>query len=267
MTFHGLAASAASWLAITNGFLGVTNLAPIAPLDGGRVLTALLWRASDDAEQARLTSARAGLVAGTATVVIATAVFLFTERLGAWLFVFTLLTGAFIAHAAWREVIGAVVRGRLTSQQLSAVMTPQPRSVPSDLSVEHYLRVALSGPQIGHPVVRWGVDPIGYVSPLGVMGLDDPERSWTTVADLMVPVDRVQRAWATETVADFLERSGAGAVKPATVIVVHDPVDGRPVGTLVPSQLDPLFASPNVWGVTNPGPPPPKVTIPSWPQQ
>ena len=142
-------------------------------------------------------------------------------------------------------------------------MTSRPRAVPSDLNIEHYLRAALAGPQIGHPVVRWGADPIGYLSPLTASRLDGPARSWTTVADVMIPVDRVQRAWTTETVADFLERSGAAAVEPAAVIVVHDPADGRPVGTLVPSQLDPLFTSPNVWGISHPGPPPPKVTVPS----
>ena len=85
----GLAASAASWLAITNAFLGVTNLIPIAPLDGGRVLTALIWRSSNDAEHARLLSARAGLVVGSLVVASSTLVFFVTDRIGSWVYALT----------------------------------------------------------------------------------------------------------------------------------------------------------------------------------
>lgn len=258
----GLAASAASWLAITNAFLGVSNLIPIAPLDGGRVLTALLWRLSNNAEQARLTSARAGLVAGITFVLIAAGVFVFADILSWWLFILSALTGAFIAHAAWREIIGAVIRSRLSGASLGDVMTARPASVPSDLSIDGFLRSTATGPAIGRPVVHWGAAPIGYVSPMAGQTMPDPERSWTTIASVMIPVDQVIRAWSTESISGFMDRSPEGTLDAAAVIVVHDPTTGLPIGTLTPSQLDPLFTPPNPWGVSA-APPPPPTKVPT----
>lgn len=259
----GLAASASSWLAITNAFLGVSNLIPIAPLDGGRVLTALLWKSSNDAEQARLTSARAGLVLGSTVVVVSTLIYVFTDRVGTWIFALTALTGVFIAHAAWREIVGAVIRRRLGRTPLRNVMVARPASVPDDITVDAFHRsIRHEPPGIARPVVRWSNEPLGYISPTKVEAIDEVQRSWTSVGEVMTPADAVRRAWATESVADLMERDGDAALESRAIVVIHDPTDGRPIGTLTPTQLEPLFATPNPWGIPAPSPPPPKVPAP-----
>ena len=60
----GLLVGALAWLATVSVVLAVFNLLPGAPLDGGRVLTALLWRRSGDERAARQRSARIGQVLG-----------------------------------------------------------------------------------------------------------------------------------------------------------------------------------------------------------
>ncbi len=256
----GLAASAASWLAITNAFLGVTNLIPIAPLDGGRVLTAVIWRASNDAEHARLLSARAGLVVGSTVVVSSTLLFFLTDRIGSWVYALTALTGLFIAHAAWREIIGAVIRKRLDRTTLNDVMVSRPSSVNDDLIIESFRQI--SGPSnVARPVVRWSHDPIGYVSLSATEAIPPSQRSWTTVAEVMAPLDAVRRAWSTETVSDLLARESIDGYD-GSIVVVHDPHDGQPTGTLTPAQIEHLFVAPNPWGVSPLVPPPPKVPSP-----
>lgn len=53
-----------AWLGLTNGIIAVFNLLPGAPLDGGRVLQAVLWRRSGDRYAATLAASRAGRVFG-----------------------------------------------------------------------------------------------------------------------------------------------------------------------------------------------------------
>lgn len=58
----GLLGSALAWLAVMNVFLGGFNLLPGAPLDGGRLLRALLWRHYQDRARATDISAQMGRV-------------------------------------------------------------------------------------------------------------------------------------------------------------------------------------------------------------
>lgn len=64
-TTHPLRASVV-WVAGTNAIIAVFNMLPGAPLDGGRVLQALLWRRSGNREQATRRAASVGRFLGTA---------------------------------------------------------------------------------------------------------------------------------------------------------------------------------------------------------
>lgn len=64
LTGAGLLVATAWWLAAINVILGVFNLIPGAPLDGGRILRAYLWRRHGDRLRATVGAAQAGRVVG-----------------------------------------------------------------------------------------------------------------------------------------------------------------------------------------------------------
>jgi len=109
-----------SWLAVVNVALAVFNLLPGAPLDGGRVLAAILWRVRGNREAARQSAARAGVTLG---VVLVGAGLLLALATGAFDGLWLVLLGWYLAGAARTEAaalrftgsLGDVPAGRLMS--------------------------------------------------------------------------------------------------------------------------------------------------------
>lgn len=94
-----LVAAALGWLAGINVLLAAFNLLPGAPLDGGRLLRALLWWRTKDRAGAARGAAQAGRVLGMVLIVLGVLETLAGGYLGLW----TALVGWFIVSAASNE--------------------------------------------------------------------------------------------------------------------------------------------------------------------
>jgi Zn-dependent protease len=98
-------AVAAGWLGVMNGVLAVFNLLPGAPLDGGRVLRAVLWRRWGNWGRAERAAAQGGRVLGAAIAGLGLAEMLFVGLVdGLWL----VMIGWFLVSAATAELNAAV---------------------------------------------------------------------------------------------------------------------------------------------------------------
>jgi len=82
-----LAAAVLGWLGWLNGLLAAFNLVPAFPLDGGRVLRALVWRHTGDKQRATRMAAGAGAAFGYGFIALGIAGFLFGRGSfdGVWL--------------------------------------------------------------------------------------------------------------------------------------------------------------------------------------
>lgn len=230
------------WLAAVNLVLALVNLVPASPLDGGRLVTAGLWKRWRDPERARVATGRAGIVLGAVLVPLGLAQLWWSD----WRGLVTSMIGVFLFQGARGEILAATIRGRLARTEAHQVMVTDPPSVPDSLTVDQLWRFAGRERRgVAFPVVRWGTEPIGYVVPADGATLDDAARSWTTVVDLMRPTPEVARAWVTESLDAVLQRQpGASDL----VVVLHEPRAGAVVGTLSAGQLDPVLRSPDLWG-------------------
>lgn len=225
-----LAVAAVSWLAIINVVLAVFNLVPAAPLDGGRVLRALLWRRSGDRYAAAITASRAGRIFGFVLVGVGLFQFVFAEGIGGlWL----VLIGWFIVNAAGAEEQHNRIRGALGHVRVRDVMSPDPTTAPEDLTVEQFLDgYVFRSRYSAFPLVRDGHEPVGLVTLNRVKGIDPEERATTSVADIACPAEEVPTATPDEPLADLLERMRGCTDGRALVID-----EGRLVGIVSPTDV------------------------------
>jgi Zn-dependent protease/CBS domain-containing protein len=122
-----------NYLAEINWILAVFNMIPAFPLDGGRVLRALLWRRSGNLLRATRTAAFAGSVFG-ALLMIGGIVQLFTGNfVGAvWWF----LLGMFLRWVSAASYQRVLMQSVLEGEPVSRFMNPNPITVKPNISVE-----------------------------------------------------------------------------------------------------------------------------------
>ena len=148
---EGRPRSAAAVLAAANGLLGVANLLPAAPLDGGRVLRALLAPRCGPERAARAT-AWAGRALGVA---LAAAAFRYGP---VWLVPATL-----VLLGAAAEERSASLAEALRDPPVERAMIPSPLLVPADSPEASLAAVARSAPDRPVLAVRDG-RPVAYVA-------------------------------------------------------------------------------------------------------
>jgi CBS domain-containing protein len=230
----GLVQVGLAWLAAVNAALAVFNLLPGAPLDGGRVLAAILWRVRGDRAAARQAASRAGvtlgvLLAGTGFVLLLT-----TRTLGGlWL----VLLGWYLAVTARTEAdalrfgssLGDVPAGQLMSAPAACGYTGQTVSA-------FVAGVAATHPHRCYPVVDLDGNLAGVVTIGLLAGVPPGRRPETRLADLLVPVSRISVARRDTP----LREPAALPAGPLRFTVV---VDGsRPCGVLTAGDLNRAMA-------------------------
>lgn len=202
-----LAVAAFIWLATINVVLGVFNLMPAAPLDGGRVLKAILWRRRGDHLSATLSAADAGRVFGFVLIGLG----ILQAAAGAavaglWM----VFLGWFLLSAAKAEQTQAVVMEGLAGVRVRQIMTSTPFVVDGRLSVRRLLdEVVMQHRCSGFPVVDEGGRVLGLLTLARVKDLPHDRRDTMTVAEVATPLADVVRSTPDEMVVDLLPRLGA----------------------------------------------------------
>ena len=226
---RGVVVAALAWLGGINVLLAVFNVIPAAPLDGGRLLRAVLWRITGDRLKAAAWSARSGQVFGWALVVVA-AYLVLVRRDYNWLW-FALL-GWFLISAATAESQQAVIQSRLRTVPVRQIMTPDPVTVPASVTVARFQADYL--PLHRHsafPVVADG-QTVGLVTTHRINQVPAGERGQTTLGDIACPLPDVAQATPDEPVADVLPRLNACSESRALVFT-----DGHLAGIVSPTDI------------------------------
>lgn len=226
-----LAVAAASWLGLINALLAGFNLLPAFPLDGGRVLRALLWMRSGDLRRATVLAARAGAVLAYLMIALGIVFFFAGDVINGVWFAFL---GWFLLSAARAEEQGTVIRHSLAGVRVADVMTPDPFTAPGWITVDELIQAyVLKHRHSAYPVRDFEGRPQGLVTLDRLRQVPADRRRATRVADVGYPLSEVVTSRPSEPLADLVPRLAGGGGGRALVFEE----DGRLVGIVAPADV------------------------------
>lgn len=204
------------WLAAVNLLLGLFNLLPGAPLDGGQVLRAWLWRRYRDPARASLGAARAGRMLAIVLITLGLLEFLAgTAVSGVWL----AFVGWFIYTAARTDETQVLTRNALTGVRVADAMTAHPRTAPGWITVAEFIERYLLGDRHStYPVQAQDGTITGLITLAQLRGVPPDRRSDTLVGEVAIRLDQVPTAAPDEPITTLLERLSAGQTNRALVV-------------------------------------------------
>lgn len=214
-----------AWLGPVNILVGLFNLLPGFPLDGGRVLRAIVWKATGDLHKATRVAGGAGQLLGWAFVAlgvlmaVGVRVPFFGRGLtpGLWL----ALIGLFLRNAAATQLRGAAMEEALAGVRVLDLMRP-PTFVDAHLGVRTLVEQwFMRQEDTAYPVVDEAGAFVGIVSvddvpKAGKRGRGDWESR--TVADVMTPRSKLVTTSPDEELVVALRKLGAAGVRQLPVL-------------------------------------------------
>jgi Zn-dependent protease len=217
-------------LGALNVLLGVFNLLPGAPLDGGRIVRAVRWAQHGNRYRAMREAGQAGRVLGWGLGALGLA-FLFDGRLGGW-GLWVAFTGMFIAVNARAEMAMADLGERLNGVKVGDLTWFGVAETNSEMDADSMIwqRSRLGG--AGAVAVRGNDGELnGLVLEDQLWAVPVEQRPWVMLTSLMMPFSRLAQADPDDELASVLPK--LNPLRP--VVTVWR--DGRLLGVIPPATL------------------------------
>ena len=181
----------AVWLGAVNLILGVFNLIPGFPLDGGRVLRSIIWAITDNLKTATRWASYVGqgiawlMITGGIAMIFGIRIPFFGQGLvnGVWL----ILIGWFLNNAAIKSYQQLVVRDVLENVPVRQMTKRNPPTASAEILVEDLIENhIMQTDDHAFPVMQDG-ELAGIVCLDDVRKVPSSQRSTKTVSDIMTP--------------------------------------------------------------------------------
>lgn len=235
----GLLRLAVDLLAGANLVVGVLNLVPGLPLDGGRVLRAAVWKVTGNPHQGTIVAGWGGRIAAVAALAYPFLRSLVTgDPTTTSDFVFAFVIAAFLWGGASSAIMSAKVRRRLPALR-ARVLARRALSVPHDLPLAEAVRRA-QDEQAGSIIVLDATgEASGIVNEAAVLATPEDRRPWlpvSAVARTLEPGLTLSADLAGEPLIRAMQRT------PASEYLLLDE-EGALFGVLVTEDVDKAFSA------------------------
>jgi Zn-dependent protease len=219
----------AKYLALINGTLALFNLIPGFPLDGGRILRAIIWGVSHNFRKATLIAANTGRLFG----------FLFIA-FGVWLALrgnffnglWIAFIGWFLESAAVAQVQQQVIQGLLAGHKVSESMGRDYTAIPADTTLERVVHDHILGSGRTSFVIMSDSEVIGLLTLHAIRQVPRAQWPTTTALQALIPADQMQWIRPDAELWTALEKMGKNGVDQLPVMT-----DKKLLGTLTRDDL------------------------------
>jgi len=212
------------YLAASNFLLGVFNLIPGLPLDGGRVLRSIAWKITGNIQKSTRIASYAGQAMAFVFILLGIAAF-FTGNFfnGLW----SIFIGWFLLNAAQTANTQILLQNTLQGVSVDKVMNPRPVAVPANISLqklvdEYFVPQGLQAA----PVVR-GEYLAGLITLTDIARVERERWAYTPVGHVMRLLEQVYVTTPEQPLHDLLEVMVTRGINQIPVVQ-----DGRLVGLL-----------------------------------
>jgi Zn-dependent protease/predicted transcriptional regulator len=236
LTTNDLAGVLFSYLFFANAALGVFNLVPAFPLDGGRLLSSILWWRSGTRQQGVHNAVRVGRVFAYLMIAAGVPLALLGQVFsGIWL----AFIGWFLLSAGAQEEAGSTVRTNLRSVPVSAAMSSPVVTLPDWVTVGQFLEsVAPTHSFTTYPVHEPSGKLTGVVRLRDLVRVPTNERDQKHLIDVALPITAVPTTNPREEIVPLMQRLGPGLDQR---VLVFD--NGQLVGILSPADVARVLAT------------------------
>jgi Zn-dependent protease/CBS domain-containing protein len=224
--FSGIAPLLAlfKYLVYINIALGLFNLIPGFPLDGGGVFRAIVWRITHNMRRATLIAANVGRFIAYIFII-----------LGVWqIFAGNFVNGLWIAFIGWflesaakGQVQQLALRDMLAGHKVSEAMNRQYTAIPADTTLQRLVDDHILGSGHRSFVVKRSNEVVGLLTLHHVKEVPRSEWPTTTSAQAMIPIERTKRVQQDAELWTALEEMDRDGVNQLPVMV-----DGQIQGML-----------------------------------
>lgn len=232
MSVWELPARVAVILGFANLSIAVFNILPGLPLDGGRVLRAIMWRRSGDRAKATKLAVRTGRALGLLLAAAGVALMLLSGDFSAVWFV---AVGWFLFEAASTSAIQEQFIARISGTSIGDVMRRTEMAIDGNMTVAAALEMHGWGDTLRTLPVAVEGRVLGVFGTREVAGVDGSQRGSTHVRDAMTVIGPADVVSVDTALRDAL----SGGVGGSVLVVVEE---GEVVGLLTAEELASVFS-------------------------
>jgi len=218
-----------SWLGYINFALAGFNMIPGYPLDGGRMLRAILWWKSGDMDQATRLASKVGQGVGVLFIVFGIAQFFSGAGVGGLWISFI---GWFLLQAAGESYVRVGLARSFEGVTAGDVMTNDCPALDGNLNIEHFVHDELLRTGRRCFVILHNGNIAGLLTPHEVKEIGRARWPYTTLSDVMRPLADLHTVPPETPLKNALEIMGKEDLNQLPVVT-----NGRLAGILSRAQI------------------------------